>query len=83
MKIEAITDDLASELLASPEEKPKAEPRPRPIQVGPLRFFDTEFRCASRGCGSSTRWKVCGIPRCVVHALRELNDMLHALGVER
>jgi hypothetical protein len=47
-----------------------------PPQYGPLRQFDREMRCASRGCGSPTHFKVSGIPRCSIHALRELNDML-------
>jgi len=50
-------------------------------QDGPLRWIDTEKRCASRGCGSSTHCKVNGIPRCMKHALSELNEMLIKLGV--
>jgi len=45
-------------------------------QKGPLRWFDAEMRCASRGCSSPTYSKVNGIPRCYIHALNELNDML-------
>lgn len=47
-----------------------------PPQYGPLRQFDKEMRCACRGCGSSTFYKVRDIPRCMSHALRELNYML-------
>lgn len=50
-------------------------------QFGPLRRYDKEMRCASRGCGSSTFFKVRNVPRCMIHALRELNEMLVALGV--
>lgn len=52
-----------------------------PQQFGPLRHWDTEMRCASRGCGSSTFFKVHGIPRCMIHALRELNELCISLGV--
>jgi len=52
-------------------------PHPVPQQYGPLRQFDREMRCACRGCSSSTFYKVCGVPRCMTHALRELNLMLH------
>jgi hypothetical protein len=51
-------------------------------QFGPLRHFEREMRCACRGCGSSTFYKVNGIPRCMTHALRELNLMLFDLGVK-
>lgn len=47
-----------------------------PVQHGPLRWHDTADRCASRGCGSETYCKVSGIPRCTMHALQELNEML-------
>lgn len=52
-------------------------------QFGPLRRFDKEMRCASRGCGSSTFFRVRGIPRCISHALRELNEMLVELGITK
>lgn len=52
------------------------QPYPVPPQYGPLRQVERETRCASRGCGSSTFYKVNGIPRCMTHALRELNDMI-------
>lgn len=71
MKIEAIPDDLIDSLLAPTKEYPV------PAQYGPLRQFDREMRCACRGCGSSTFYKVRGIPRCITHALRELNLMIH------
>jgi|SRR6516225_1243224 hypothetical protein len=52
---------------------------PIPEQYGPLRRFDRELRCASRGCGSPTYYKVDGIPYCTVHALRQLNDLVMVL----
>jgi hypothetical protein len=47
-----------------------------PPQFGPLRWFDTEMRCASRGCSSPTVLQLNGIPRCSVHVLRIMNEML-------
>lgn len=52
-------------------------------QVGPLRHFDREMRCASRGCGSSTFYKLEGIPKCTTHLLFRMNEMLVELGVEK
>jgi len=52
---------------------------PIPEQYGPLRRFDRELRCASRGCGSPTYYKVDHIPYCTTHALRELNEMVMRL----
>jgi len=71
MKIEAIPDDLVEELLEETTQYPV------PPQYGPLRQFDRAMRCACRGCGSSTFFKVNGIPRCMIHALRELNVIIH------
>jgi hypothetical protein len=48
-------------------------------QFGPLRWFEKEMRCACKGCNSPTYCKVEGIPRCMIHALRELNDLLVAV----
>ncbi len=47
-----------------------------PVQHGPLRRFDRPARCASRGCGTETYYKVLNAPRCMTHALRELNELL-------
>ena len=49
---------------------------PPPKQFGPLRWFDKEMRCASRGCSSPTVLQLEGTPRCSVHALRIMNEML-------
>jgi len=49
---------------------------PPPPQYGPLRHFDKEMTCASRGCSSPTYHKVNGIPYCMIHALRELNEIV-------
>lgn len=54
---------------------------PRPEQVGPLRRYDNEMRCASRGCNSPTYYKLQGIQYCSVHVIRIMNDMLVAKGV--
>lgn len=54
---------------------------PAPEQFGPLRWYDKEMRCACRGCGSPTYCKLKGIPRCLMHALREMNEMLVGFGV--
>ena len=79
MKIQEIDDDLLDELFESKESAPKY---PVPSQLGPLRHFDTAGRCACRGCGSSTFYKVCGVRRCMTHALHELNQMLVERGVD-
>jgi hypothetical protein len=50
-------------------------------QYGPLRWYDKEMRCASRGCSSPTYCKVQGIPYCTMHSLRRLNEMLVEKGV--
>jgi len=82
MELEALPDDLVDDLLGQ-EESPGKREYPVPPQVGPLRHFDVSSRCASRGCGSPTFLKVRGIRRCTIHALRELNQMLVDLGVEK
>lgn len=56
---------------------------PVPKQVGPLRQFDTGMRCAKRGCSSPTYFKLKGIPTCMIHAMRDMNEMLYELGVEK
>lgn len=52
------------------------KPYPIPKQYGPLRRFENEMRCASRGCGSPTYLQLNGIPRCSVHAMKLMNEML-------
>lgn len=52
-------------------------------QNGPLRFFDTQHRCASRGCSSPTYYKLQGISYCQKHAMFKMNEMLIQLGVEK
>jgi hypothetical protein len=69
----SLTPEQIAELL-----KPKETVATVP-QAGPLRWFDKEMRCASRGCSSPTFAKVNGTPRCMMHALRELNEMLTRL----
>lgn len=67
----ALTDKQITELL-----KLKPQGYPIPPQFGPLRWFETEMRCASRGCSSPTSLQLEGIPRCSVHAIRLMNEML-------
>jgi len=45
-------------------------------QYGPLRWFDTEMRCVSRGCSSPTYCKLEGVPYCTMHALKLMNELL-------
>lgn len=45
-------------------------------QGGPLRWYDYEMRCASLGCGSPTYTKIEGAPRCMMHALKEINQIV-------
>jgi hypothetical protein len=52
------------------------------FQTGPIRFFDLTMRCASRGCGSPTTWKLQGIPKCSMHLITECNRLLMEAGVE-
>lgn len=54
-----------------------------PEQHGPMRHYDRTMRCASRGCGSPTHFKLQGISYCMIHCLRKMNDMLVELGVEQ
>lgn len=53
---------------------------PVPPQRGPLRQFDKEMRCMNgekqRRCGSSTFLKVNGVPKCMTHALNDLNNII-------
>lgn len=45
-------------------------------QLGPLRWHDETRRCCSRRCGTATNFTVQGSPKCMIHALEELNAML-------
>jgi len=49
---------------------------PRPIQLGPLKWYDTTQPCASRGCTSPTYIKIRGISYCTTHALNMLNQII-------
>jgi hypothetical protein len=53
---------------------------PVPEQHGPLRYYDKEMRCASRGCSSPTHWMLQGVPKCWIHCMNQMNDMLAELG---
>ena len=67
-----LTVEQIKELLSKPE---KGKVYPRPVQKGPLRWFDKVNRCASRGCASPTYCKVEHVPYCMKHALDKLNDL--------
>ena len=65
------------------EQLKASEPYEAPQQLGPLRQCEREMRCASRGCGSSTFFKLQHTPYCMIHLLRRMNQMLIDLGVEQ
>jgi hypothetical protein len=61
---------------------------PPPPQVGPVRWHDItspnkSLRCASRGCSSSTPWKVNNVPYCTVHTIYALNALVLQLTDEQ
>jgi hypothetical protein len=47
-----------------------------PVQLGPLRVHDREQRCASRGCGSPTYYTFDYVPRCSVHVLWIMSEII-------
>jgi hypothetical protein len=55
---------------------PKVSDSKAPLQDGPLRWYDHEMRCASKGCSSPTYCKVEGVPYCMMHSLRKLNELV-------
>lgn len=65
----ALSTEFIQELLK------KDAPR-ESLQTGPIRFFDKEMRCASRGCSSPTYIKIEGIPLCMMHTILRANEML-------
>lgn len=65
--------------LESVDTRTLREKYPIPDQKGPLSFHEREMRCARRGCGSSTFFKVNNIPTCMKHALFDLNDIICGL----
>jgi hypothetical protein len=71
----ALSQDEIIALLSKPEKSNKTD-YPRPVQNGPLRWYDKATRCASRGCGSQTYCKVEYVPYCMKHALDKLNDLV-------
>lgn len=84
----AITDlDALTELLETPDkisdEAFYLKLYKVPKQKGPVRFFDATLRCASRGCGSPTHFKLQGVPYCMIHTIWKLNDLLLSMGVEK
>lgn len=77
MAISLDPTQIASLLNKAPERK-----YPVRAQEGPLRFVDTQGRCASRGCSSPTHMKVKGIYYCSMHTMIKLNDMLIEAGID-
>ena len=67
----ALTAEEISGLFAAPEPKYAA-----PEQKGPFRISDREERCTERRCSSPTYYKINGAPKCAIHALRQLNEMV-------
>lgn len=53
--------------------RPDLTPHQRPLQIGPITYWDESFKCVSKRCGVSTCLKVNDIPYCSTHALYELN----------
>lgn len=78
-----MANPLDASFIESLLEKSSTKTYDIPEQFGPLRHFDREMRCASRGCGSSTYYKLQGIPYCMTHSLRTMNEMLINLGVDK
>ena len=72
-----ISSELIARLLKEDEKTPQAKP-PTP-QRGPLRWYDHEMRCTKKRCASPTYAKVDGIPRCMMHALQDLNELVITL----
>lgn len=77
-----LTPQQIQELLKPKEKAPVGSKYPKTPQVGPLRWYDREMRCAKRGCSSPTYCKVQGVPYCMKHSLEELNLMLVAAGYQ-
>lgn len=92
MSLTPLSQEAVAELLT----KPVTTRYPPPQQFGPVRFVDEELLCIVSGyrdndgnwiktkgaCRSPTYIKVEGIPTCMMHALRKLNEMLVERGVD-
>jgi hypothetical protein len=46
-----------------------------------LRWHDQEMRCAEGRCNSPTYLTMRGVPRCWIHALEELTDIIDQLDI--
>jgi hypothetical protein len=72
-----LTQEQIATLLKAETNKRRQYDNPHRVpQNGPLRLYDYEMRCASLGCNSPTYFKVEGAPRCAMHALKELNQLV-------
>lgn len=67
---------LTKEATPRGSKTPTATLLPRPVQFGPLRVYDVADRCAQRNCSAPTHFKINGIPKCMSHALTELNKLI-------
>lgn len=73
-------DQATLDRLLAVKNKPKAGTYTAP-QIGPLRYIEGMTRhCSSRGCMCPAHYAVQGAPKCTVHALQELNEMLVSAG---
>lgn len=71
-------DSATIERLMAVKNKPKAGTFAP--SVGPLRHIEGQRRCTNRGCLTTAYYAVQGAPKCTVHALEELNEMLISAG---
>ena len=73
-------DQATLERLVAVKNKPKAGDYAAPV-IGPLRYVEGLSRhCSKRGCVAPTNYAVQGAPKCTVHALEEMNEMLVGQG---
>jgi len=72
---QGLTQEQIRKLLFKPSQKHVATQSPNNIN-GPLKYYDSTHRCASRGCSAPTHFKVEGVPRCIIHALNALNELI-------
>lgn len=77
--MEALDIDTITQLLkegSSSTKTSKPGKFARPIQLGPLRYYDQTFRCTRKRCMAPTCIKINDAPYCNTHALYALNQLL-------
>lgn len=73
-------DEATLERLVAIKNRPKPGTYVAP-SIGPLRRIEgTTRHCSSRRCAAPANYAVQGAPKCTIHALEELNEMLVAAG---